>query len=286
MNVDLGDSVKKNQVLAEVEIDDYQSHLEIAQAKVMTAKDAFTRLNPLFKEGVIPEKTIIEIASKLAQAKAGRDIAKKKVRDTKLRAPFFGVIGMKSIEIGQMVSPKIPVMTIVKNDKIYACASIPESEIGQLKIGQKARVVVPALKNQPFYGYVERIGAVADPKTRTYVLKVLLDNPDFFLRPGMIANVSIETDQKISALTIPGRAIVRDSHNLTYVFVVDKINSRAFRKRVFPGTVHRNEIRINKGLEAGDILVLAGQHKLIDGNEITIIEKDDLRLFEPIGATP
>lgn len=276
LNVDLGDPVKKNQVVAEVEIDDYQSRLEICQAQVLIAQDAFNRLNPLFEEGVIPEKTLIEISSGLIQAKAGRDIAKKKVRDTKLRAPFSGVIGMKSIELGQMVSPGIPVVTIVKNDRIYACASIPESEIGQLKIGQEARVVVPALKNRKFRGQVERIGAVGDPKTRTYALKILLDNPRFILRPGMIAKVSIETDQKVETLTIPSRAIVRDSHNLTYVFVVDKTKSRAFRKRVFPGSVHRSEIRINKGLEPGDVLVLAGQHKLTDGNEITIVEKNDL----------
>lgn len=273
VNFDLGNRVEKNQVVAEIEIDDYQSHLEIAQARFMKAEDAFNRLTPLFEEGVIPEKTLIDITSGLAQARAGKNIAQKKVRDTRLRAPFAGVIGMKAIEIGQMISPGIPVFTIVKNDKIYACSSIPESEIGQLKIGQKARVRVPALSGREFYGRVKYIGAVADPKTRTYIVKIILDNPIYILRPGMIANVSIETDRKIEILTIPGRAIVRDPDNLTYVFLADKESCRAFRKRVFPGSIHKNEIRIKNGLLPGDVLVLAGQHKLTDGCDIAIIEE-------------
>lgn len=271
VNFDLGNRVKKNQVVAEVEMDDYQSHLEIAQAQLMKAQDAFNRLTPLFKEGVIPEKTLVEITSGLAQARAGKNIAKKQVRDTKLRAPFSGVIGMKAIEIGQMISPGIPCFTVVKNDKIYACASIPESEIGQIKIGQKARVTVPALDDGTFYGRVKYLGAVATPQTRTYTAKILLDNPDYILRSGMIANVAIETEKKIDLLTIPSRAIVRDFDNLTYVFLADKKNLKAFRKRVFPGSVHKNEIRIKKGLLPEDILIIAGQHKLTDGCDITII---------------
>lgn len=272
INYDLGDHVKKNQIVAEIEMDDYQSRLEIAQAKLMQANDAFNRLKLLFDEGVIPEQTLIEITSKLAQARAGKNIAKKQVRDTRLRAPFSGVIGMKAIETGQMISPGIPVFTIVKNDRIYACSSVPESEITQLKINQEAVVRVPALEDRQFYGRVERMGAVADPRTRTYRVKILLDNPGFVLRPGMIANVSIETDRKIEILTIPSRAIVRDSDNLTYVFLADSENLKAFRKRVFPGSVHKNEISIKKGLLPEDILITAGQHKLTDGCDVTINE--------------
>ncbi|MDX2440724.1 MAG: efflux RND transporter periplasmic adaptor subunit [Desulfobacterales bacterium] len=270
LNVDLGDHVKKNQVVAQVEMDDYKSYLEIAQANYIKAKDVFNRSTPLFKKGVIPEKTLIEVTAGLAQAKAQRDIAQNQVGDTKLRAPFAGIIGMKAIEIGQMVSPGIPAFTIVKNDKIYACSAIPESEIAQLKMGHKAMVKVPALGDQQFYGLVKHIGPVADPRTRTYRVKIILDNFDYRLRPGMISTVSIETDKKIETLTIPGRAIVRNSDNLTYVFLADKNESRAFRKRVFTGAVHGSEIRIRKGLLPGDILVLAGQHKLRDGCQITV----------------
>ena len=269
LTVDLGDHVKKNQVVAQVKMDDYKSYLEIAQANYIKAKDVFNRSTPLFKKGVIPEKTLIEVTAGLAQAKAQRDIAQNQVGDTKLRAPFAGAIGMKAIEIGQMVFPGIPAFTIVKNDKIYACAAIPESEIEQLKIGHKAMVTVPALGNQKFYGLVKHIGPVADSRTRTYRVKIILDNSDYSLRPGMISNVSIETDKKIEILTIPGHAIVRDTNNLTYVFLADKNESRAFRKRVFTGAVHGSEIRIKRGLIPGDILVLTGQHKLRDGCQIT-----------------
>ncbi len=269
LDLDLGDHVKKNQVVAEIEIDDYKNRLDIAQARLIETQDSFNRLSPLFKAGVIPEKRLIEITWGLAQAKAEKKISQKQLRDTKLRAPFAGVIGSKTIEIGQMVSPGIPVLTIVKNDKIYACSSIPESEIDQLKIGQNAMVEVPALGGQKFNGIVKQISPVADPITRTYTAKIILDNSDYQLRHGMISNVSIKTDKIMKTLTIPGRAIVRDFDNLTYVFLADKTYSVAFKKRVFPGAVHGKEIRIKKGLLPGDVLILAGQHKLIDGCQIT-----------------
>lgn len=272
INCDLGDHVNKNQVVAQIEMDDYQSHLEIAQAKLMQTKDTFDRLGPLFKEDVIPENTLILATTRLAQAIAGKNIAEKQVRDTKLRTPFAGVVGSKTIETGQMISPGIPVFTIIKNDMIYACSSIPESEIGQIKTGQTAMVKVPALENQIFSGRIERMGAVADPKTRTYKVKILLNNSDFILRPGMIANVAIQTDKKIQMLTIPSRTIVRDFDNLTYVFLADEHHERAFRKRVFPGSVYKRDTRIKKGLLPGDTLVIAGQHKLSDGCAITVIE--------------
>ena len=84
----------------------------------------------------------------LAQASAGRDIAGKKLRDTKLRTPIPGIVGVKRVEVGQMVSPGIPVFTVVKTDTIYARVAVPESEIGEIAIGQKAAVTVPALENR------------------------------------------------------------------------------------------------------------------------------------------
>lgn len=268
--VDEGDHVKKGQILAKVEINDYRSNLEIAEAQFFEAQDTYDRMVPLYKEGAVAEKAFITIKAALEQARAARDIAKKKVRDTKLLSPVPGIIGAKDVELGQTISTGIPVFTIVKTDRIYARVSVPESEIGKVALGHKATVTINALDERIVEGKVSLIGVMAEPRTRTYTVKIELSNPDFSLRDGMIANAQIVTDKTIVMVSIPGKAIVRDADNLTYVFLVDKEKATAMRQRVFIGSVFRNEIEIKEGLNAEDVVIVAGQHKITDGAAIMV----------------
>lgn len=272
VHVDEGDHVIKGQVLANVEIDDYESHLEIAVAKLLRAQDSYDRLKPLHEDGAITEKDFIEVKTGLAQAKAGCDIARKKVKDTMLRSPVSGIVGMKSVEMGQMISPGMPVFTIVKTDKIYAKVSVPETEIGKIAMGQETLVNIPALANREVKGRVSMIGVMADPRTRTYTVKAELSNPDYTLRTGMIVETQIVTDMEVEIITVPGKAIVRDADNLMYVYLAEQSNGMAIRRRIFSGSVHKSEIEIKSGLNTGDVLIIAGQHKLTDGAGIVIID--------------
>jgi membrane fusion protein, multidrug efflux system len=273
--VDEGDHIKQGQALAKVEVNDYRSNLEIAVAKLFEAQDSYDRLLPLFKGGAISEKDLIKTKAGLMQAVASKDIAKKKVKDTKLLSPIPGIIGLKNVELGQTISTGVPVFTIVKTDKIYARVSVPESEIGKVALGQKAMVTIKALENLTAPGRVSLIGAVAEPRTRTYKVKIEIFNPDYVLRTGMIAKAEIITDRIIKMVTVPGEAIVRDADNLTYVFLVNDDKNTALRRRVFPGSIYKNEIEIKEGLEPEDIVIVAGQHKISDGSKITVTRPVD-----------
>lgn len=269
---DEGDHVKKGQLLAKIEIDDYQSNLEIAEARLLKAQDAHDRLKPLCKDGAIAEKDFVEIKAGLAMAKAARNIARKKFVDTKLYSPIPGIIGAKNVEPGQTISAGMPVFTIVKTDRIFAKVGIPQSEIGKIVLGQKAMVTVQALEDTSLEGRVTLIGAMAEPRTRTYTVKIELANADYALRTGMIAKAQIVTGRKIEMITVPGKAVVRDAANMTYVFLVGNGLARAFKRRVFPGSVYQNEIEIKKGLKPDDLVIIGGQHKLSDGAPILVVE--------------
>ena len=269
---DEGDHVKQGQILAKVEIDDYRSNLEIAEAQLFEAQDAYSRTLPLYGDGAIAENVFIRIKAHLDQAKAARDIARKKVKDTKLRSPIPGIVGAKNVELGQTISTGLPVFTIVKTDRVFARVSVPESEIGKIALGQKAIVAINALDDHAIEGKVTLIGAMAEPRTRTYTVKIELPNPDFALRTGMIAEARIITDKTIEMITVPGKAIVRDADNRTYVFLADTREERAVRQRVFPGSVHREEIEIKEGLNPEDAVIIAGQHKITDGTPINVTQ--------------
>jgi RND family efflux transporter MFP subunit len=268
LGVDEGDFVARGTLLAELDPTDYRNGLNSADAALFRARDAFERYVPLLKEGAVAEQSFIEVKTSLAEAKAARDTARKALADTRLVAPFSGIVGTKGVEIGQTASPEVPAFTVVKTDLIYARVSVPEFEIGQVALGQNATIELPSLKGRVFHGKVSMVGVVADESTRTYPVKIELQNPDFFLRPGMIVEANILTETQIEALTVPGQAVVRDVDNLTYVFVTNDTGDMALRKRIELGSTYGDEIVVESGLAAEDVVVVAGQHKLADGAAI------------------
>lgn len=268
--VEEGDKVAKGDLLAVIESQDYKSRLDMAEAAVLRAKDAYERYEPLYKEGAYAEKNFIELKANLAEAIAARNIARKALGDTSLYSPITGIVGSKSVELGTMVSAQSPAFSIVKTDLIYARVSVPETEIDKVTMGKSAQVSISALDRQIFTGQVSMIGAVADERTRTYPVKVELQNPDLLLRPGMIVQTEIQSDRPVNILTVPGVSIVRDADNIPYVLVADAASKTAQRRRVAPGNTHSDGIEIRSGLNGDEDVIISGQHKLTDGTPITI----------------
>lgn len=266
VNIDEGQHVATGQLLAVIETEEYQNAYTIAQAGVEQTADNFKRLDLLYSKGSLPERDHINAKIALAQAKANSSIALKRLKDTKIYAPFAGIITAKFIERGASAAPGVPAFTIMKTDQVYAKASINENEIGTIKIGVTARVRIASL-DQNFNGKVTIINPNADAATRTFDVKVLLNNSKGSLLPGMISNIKIQTGRTTQAITIPASAIIRDADDINYVFIA--AGKQAVRKRISTGNFKGNEVVINKGLETGDKIILNGQRNLKDGQEIS-----------------
>lgn len=268
VKVNEGQQVNAGQLLATIDGTDYENALLIASAGLEQAEDMFARLNGLYQKGSLPAKDFIDIKTKLAQAKANKNLSTKRVSDTKLYAPMSGIITTKSIEKGAMAAPGVPAFTIIKINQVYARVSVPESEIGKISKGQNAKVFVSTL-NQELTGKITIINPLADPVTKSYSVKVLLQNTNGKLLPGMITRTKIITGQSVDAITVPATAVVRDADDITYVFVTNDKN-KAVRKRVTANGVMGNDIVISDGLKQGDNVVIGGQSHLKDGSSIRL----------------
>jgi len=261
--VDEGQFVKQGQLLADIDDTEYRNALVIATAALRQTEDLYNRLNSLYEKGSLPERDFIDIQTKLAQAKANKEIYSKHIRDSKLVAPITGIISKKMIERGSAVAPAVPAFQIVKTDKVYARAAVPESEVGKLVNGMASGVFVKTL-NETFYGKITIINPQADPVSKTYDVKVKLDNTSGRLLPGMIADMAIRTGKNVDVITIPAKAIVRDADDVAYVFITNDQN-KAVRKRVeVKGITGENEIIVT-GLNIGDKVVVEGQSRLKEG---------------------
>jgi RND family efflux transporter MFP subunit len=261
-----GQHVQKGQLLASIDATEYKNALAIADAGLEQAEDLYNRLDGLYKKGSLPAKDYIDIKTKVAQAKANKTINAKHIADSRLYAPMPGIITAKMIERGSTAAPGIPAFTIIKTDRVYAKASVPESEIGSLKTGIKATILIPTL-NEKVIGIINIINPLADPVSKTYSVKIILNNSNGRLLPGMIANVAINSGKATHVIIIPATAVVRDADDLTYVFVAQ--GQKAVRKRITAsGVTGANELLISDGLQAGDKIITAGQTRLKDGSSI------------------
>jgi RND family efflux transporter MFP subunit len=322
--VEEGQAVRAGQVLAELDVRDYQDRLnaaasqagaasanlqkadaglrkqELAQAKVDLdrVEDEYKRLNALHERGSLAPNDYKKIEAaylaarerysmaeegtrredKLAArevfhgAQAQESIAKKALADTRLTAPFAGIIAKKDVENGMLVSSSRPVFVLMSLQPAKVRIGVPEAEIGKIRIGQKAAIQIPSLGARDFDGRVETIGFTADPAARTFSVKIDVPNPRLELRAGMVAESRIQTGEKVTAMTVPGQAIVRDAQGATTVFVFFPEKNRVYARRVDTGSVFGREVEITRGLSGSEKIVVGGQQLVHEGAPVTAAE--------------
>ncbi len=166
--------------------------------------------------------------------------------------------------IGTLVSPASPIVTLV-SPEVELTLGVEEGQIGQVKEGQKAEVVVTAYPNEPFQAKVELIAPTADPKTRTFQVKVRPETEEGKLRAGMFAQVQIVVAEKERALLVPKEAIVTKGGQ-TLLFVVK--GDMAEARQVKLGLSQDGTIEVLSGVEAGEEVVVAGGNDLRDGDRV------------------
>jgi RND family efflux transporter MFP subunit len=260
---DEGTHVKMGQLLASLNSENYRNALQMTAAKQKQAKDAYDRLSEVYKKGSLPEVKMVEMETGLQQANAAAQIATKNLVDCKLYSPASGIIGKRSIEPGMNVIPGITVITLVKIDKVFIRVSIPENEIVNTNLGQKALIRVPALKDRTFQGLIEQKGVMANLLSHTYDIKIAIQNPEEILRPGMVCNVIITGSSPQKGISIPQQSVQVDEEGEKYVFTVDSATNHVVRKVIEINELSSNgNVLVTKGLHKGDLLVMEGYQKI------------------------
>ena len=203
------------------------------------------------------------------QAQAGMQVARKRVTDTVLRAPITGWIARKLFEPGEMIAAGMPVLVLMDLNPAEINVGVPESDIAVVRSGLKATVSIAALPGQQFDGRVDLVGVAAEPQSRTFPTKILVPNPQGILKAGMIAEASIQAARRVSAITVPTQAIVRDPQGATLIYVYFPDQKRVFSRRVEAGTVYGQEVEVTSGLKGDEMIVVGGQQLVREGAVVT-----------------
>ena len=265
-----GQSVAKGQLIAEMDDTQARNLLSGAEAQMTQANDALQRYGMLHENGSLPEVQWVEVQSKVAQAKAQLEVAKKNLADCRLVAPVSGIVGKKQVDAGETALPSQAVISILDINKVKVKVAIPEAEISGIGTNTPSNIVVDAI-NQQFKGEQIEKGVQADALTHTYDIRINVANKGHQLLPGMVASVtfSAATEQATeqNLLTLPVTSVQKKANGKLFVWIVNKDN-KAHRTEVTIGKTMGNRIAITNGISAGQCVVTEGYHKLSEGTKV------------------
>jgi RND family efflux transporter MFP subunit len=269
--VEVGDQVKKGQLLATLDDADLKSIYNTTLAKYQQAEDAYNRLKQVYEEGSLPEIKWVEMKSDFEQAKSALDLSTSNLDKCKLIAPVNGIVGRRNIEPGQSsISLTGAPIELVKIETVQVKISVPENEINRIREGQEAAFSVSALGGKTYRGSVTNVSPVAELMSRTYTVKITVDNTGLDLKPGMVCDVSINIPGTSTMLVVPKKAVSKESNGKTYVFVLKPGINIVSKQYVKVGSYHGSGIEVLDGLHEGQIVVSEGGEKLSDNSKIIL----------------
>ena len=267
-----GQSVKRGQLLAVIDETQARNTLATTKAALDQAKDAYDRMKQLHDNQSLPDMKWVEVESKVSQAQAAYDMAKKNLDDCRLYAPVSGVVGTKIMGVGETVLPTEPVMTILSIDNVKVRVSVPEREIAAIAPNTPTTITVDALSGESFQGGRIEKGVSADPLTHTYDIRIRVTNPGRKLLPGMVARVTMKDEGlKVNGegvITLPVKAVQQATDKTLFVWVAQQ--GKAHRLPVTIGQTVGNRVVITSGLKEGDSVIIEGYQKLGEGTPVTI----------------
>jgi len=266
-----GELVSKGQLIAALDPSNYAIAKEMADVQVAQSTDEYNRLKMMFDRNSLSEADFKKISFAVDQAKSQQKLQAKNLSDTRLYAPLNAVVVKKLNEVGEIISPGMPVIVLSNINTVKVNAYIPENELQKIKIGQQTDVYIAAV-DSTFSGKITEVGAAADPSSRAFTAKVELPNPKHLIRPGMIAELRIATAGSRELIAIPADCVLHDINGESYVYIADKSQNKAFKRKVSLGQLIQSKIEVLSGLELTDLLITAGQNKLADGSSIQIVK--------------
>ena len=264
-----GSLVSKGQQLARVSSPTMENTLRSAQATLEQAQDAYERLKKVHDNGSLPEIKWKEMEANLEKAQAAYDLANAMMTDNILTAPISGTIVAINAEIGENVPPLKPVIGLINTEKLTVKISVPEDEIAKVQVGDPAEIVIPALGNKNYHGWVAEKSMTASLLTHSYPVKVLVEQPDKELVPGMIGKVMLKADIS-TGIIIPANAILIN-HDGKFVWVEE--NGRATRRFIQIAGYSGTGVVVSEGLQSGDNIIVEGYQKVSEGMKVKPVKQ-------------
>ena len=272
-----GAEAKKGDVLVRLDVSQEEALLRSAQAEAELARTDLERARDLAAKKVVSKAELDAAESKVRRLNAVVDQMRSNIAKKTIVAPFDGQLGIRQVNVGQMISAGQQVIALTSLDSVYVDFALPEQHLSKLTKDLEVRVRADALAGREFKGKLTAINSMLDPVTRNVPLQATFENPDDALHPGMFAKVEVMLPETKKTIVIPGSAVSYAPYGDS-VFVIEKQKdpktgkeSLVLRQQfVRVGETRGDFVSVTQGLKAGQEVVGTGVFKLRNGMVVTI----------------
>jgi len=263
-----GQPVKKGDVL--VELDDSVAKAELGQAaaNLELAKSRYERSQRLQASGFVSKEAREDASIALKLQESAYELAKARLDKTKIVAPFDGIVGLRSVSVGEYLNAGQDIAPLEAIDVLKADFRLPERHIGSIQLGQKLDVNVDAFPSKSFVGEVYAISPVVEAGGRSVLIRANVDNKERLLYPGMFVRVQVLTEDG-QALVVPETSLA-PSGKSQYVYRVK--DNRVEQVPVQLGTRRGGMVEIVSGLQQGDLVAVSGLQRLRNNAPVKLID--------------
>ncbi|MFD0988478.1 efflux RND transporter periplasmic adaptor subunit [Mariniflexile jejuense] len=283
IHVKVGDKVSKGQLLISINNTDLQAKraqlnagITEATAAYNNAQKDYNRYKNLFAGNSASQKEMDDMTANFEMAKARLESANQMKNEvnaqfayTNITAPFNGTITGKTVEVGDMANPGIPLISMETPGSFEVMAMVPETEISEIKNGTNVDVLVKSI-NQTIKGKVTEVSTSAKNTGGQYLVKIALEKTDANILSGMFTTIQFPVERKAKSelVLIPNEAIITNGQ-LTGIYTVSQRNT-AILRWLRLGRTFGNNVEVLSGLNADEAYIISAEGKLYNGAKVSI----------------
>lgn len=271
IHFDDGDTVKKGDLLVELEKAEEEAALKSAKAQLDERQAAFTRAQELVQQQALSAATLEEREALLRQIEGQIEGLEAQLQDRVIRAPFDGVLGLRRISPGALVTAGQIITTLDDLSQIKVDFDAPSLFISALRPGLPITGQVDAYPDESFSGEIRTLTSRVDPVTRTVGVRALLPNEENHLRPGLLMSIRLTKNSRTSLLIPEGAVVQRADKSFVYEIVDADGGKQAKEREVKLGTRVPGEVEVISGLEEGAQVVVHGLMQIRPGQQVRVL---------------
>ncbi len=275
-----GAFVKAGELLVQLDTSTEEAQLRAAEASAALAKANLNRSTDLFEKQAVSKSDIDLVDAQYKQAVAQADNIRAVIAKKTIRAPFAGRLGIRLVNLGQILHEGDPIASLQTLDPIYVNFSLPQQQLAAVAADSVVRVTTDAAPGQSFAGKITAINPDLDAVTRSVRIQATLPNPAEKLHPGMFANVEVVLPQRENVLVIPATCVLYAPYGDS-VFVIDEKKNehsgqmeKILRQQFIRiGGSRGDFVTIASGLKPDETVVTSGVFKLRPGMAVMVDNK-------------
>jgi membrane fusion protein (multidrug efflux system) len=281
-----GSTAKKGDLLIRQDTTAEEAQLPGLIAQEKLARLELDRASKMLKEQIVSQSEYDKAVAAYEQARSQVNSISATISKKAIRAPFSGRLGIRQVNLGQMLREGDPVVTLQSLNPIYVNFSLPQQQLGHLHPGLSVLITCDALPGLSVEGRITALNPLVDAETRNVQVQATLPNRGESLRPGMFVNVAVGLPVRRQVLSIPATSVLYAPYGDSVFVVIDSKDHKGGKmlrqQFVRLGEKKGDFVAVASGLKEGESVVTTGVFKLRNGQGVKV----DNRLAPPFKQAP